>query len=96
MREPYWLSKIFVGAVAVFAQSATVATVGAAVPNDTNLPLNPYTFHSSNYPGAGLRCYLPVDVGSVAKDELMEVPITKKMAFNFGKPKKMQFVFIED
>lgn len=33
---------------------------------------------------------------SVSPDEPIEIPVTKRMVFKFGKPQKKQFVFIED
>jgi len=94
MRETNWLPKIvFVGAVAMFTQSADV---GAIASDDTSQHFTPYSYRNVSYAETGLRCYLPVDMGSVDANEPMEVPITKKMVFNFGKPQKMQFAYIED
>ena len=85
------------GTVALFVQS--VAT-DMATSNDSrrsfNSPMNSSVSYSKN---SWCGC-LPMNAGDTIKDdvvdETMEVPITKKMAFNFGKSQKMPFVFIED
>ena len=93
MTETNWLPKIFVGAVAMLVQPVKA---DAIVSDDSGQSFNPYSYRGDYYPGTGMRCFLPVDVGDIGANELMEVPITKKMVFNFGKPQKIQFAFIED
>ncbi|MDR1053218.1 MAG: hypothetical protein LBL39_03495 [Planctomycetaceae bacterium] len=39
---------------------------------------------------------LPDSTEQVDSDSPIEIPITKRMIFKFGKPQKKEFVFIED
>ena len=56
----------------------------------------PYTHPDVCHLVSDLQHHSHRDMKDVETNELMEVPVTQKVAFSFGKPQKMQFVFIED
>ena len=77
-----------------FETDLILSTVAAS--DGISPSLVPYSYYNICCPMAGMECCLPEDEDDDEVEEIMEIPIVKKMSMRFGKPQKKEFVFIED